>query len=101
MTGRLQAVAGRVSVGALLLGLGAAIVPASIQAEDKAGKAVTFSRDVAPILQEKCQSCHRPGEMAPMALRTYQEVRPWARSIKAKVSKREMPPWFIDRNVGI
>ena len=61
----------------------------------------TFAKDVAPILQAKCQSCHRPGEMAPMSLRTYQEVRPWARSIKNKVSRREMPPWFIDRTIGI
>ena len=62
---------------------------------------VTFSKDVAPILQQKCVQCHRPGEMAPMALRTYQEARPWARSIKNKVSRREMPPWFVDRNIGI
>jgi hypothetical protein len=62
---------------------------------------VTFTKDVAPILQEKCVSCHRPNEMAPMSLRTYQEVRPWARSIRTKVSKREMPPWFINRSVGI
>ena len=61
----------------------------------------TFAKDIAPILQAKCQSCHRPGEMAPMSLRTYQEARPWARSIKNKVSRREMPPWFIDRTIGI
>jgi hypothetical protein len=63
--------------------------------------APTFTKDVAPILQEKCQGCHRPGEMAPMPLRTYQEVRPWARSIRNKVSKHEMPPWFIDKRIGI
>ena len=100
MNGRLHSAVGRFSFGALLLGLGGVTVPATAWAADKA-KPVTYSREVAPILQEKCQSCHRPGEMAPMALRTYQEVRPWARSIKAKVSKREMPPWFIDRNIGI
>src|SRR5204863_833228 len=61
----------------------------------------TFTKDVAPIRQEKCQGCHRAGEMAPMSLRTYQEVRPWARSIRNKVSKREMPPWFIDKRIGI
>jgi hypothetical protein len=75
-------------------------MPGAASAADKA-RAVTFSKDVAPILQEKCQNCHRPGEMAPMSLRTYQEVRPWARSIRNKVSKREMPPWFIDKNIGI
>ena len=62
---------------------------------------VTFTKDVAPILQRSCQSCHRPGMMAPMSLLTYQDARPWARSMKAKVSAREMPPWHIDRNVGI
>src|ERR687885_2463061 len=62
---------------------------------------VTFSKDVAPILQRACQNCHRPGAIAPMSLLTYQDARPWARSIKAKVTAREMPPWYIDRNVGI
>jgi hypothetical protein len=62
---------------------------------------VTFTKDVAPILQKSCQSCHRPGMMAPMSLLTYQDARPWVRSIKNKVAAREMPPWFIDRNVGI
>jgi len=62
---------------------------------------VTFSKDVAPILQKACQNCHRPGAIAPMSLMTYQDARPWARSIKQKVSSREMPPWYIDRHVGI
>jgi len=61
----------------------------------------TFSRDVAPILQRSCQQCHRPGAIAPMSLLTYQDARPWAKSIKAKVTAREMPPWYIDRHVGI
>ena len=62
---------------------------------------VTFSKDVAPILQKACQNCHRPGAIAPMSLLTYQDARPWARSIKQKVTAREMPPWYIDRHVGI
>ena len=62
---------------------------------------VTFTKDVAPILQRSCQSCHRPGSVAPMSLMTYQDARPWARSMKQKVTAREMPPWHIDRNVGI
>src|SRR5499433_886652 len=62
---------------------------------------VTFARDVAPILQRACQNCHRPGAIAPMALLTYQDARPWARSIKTKVTAREMPPWYIDRHIGI
>jgi hypothetical protein len=62
---------------------------------------ITFTKDIAPILQENCQSCHHSGTFAPMSLVTYEETRPWARSIKQKVSAREMPPWFIDKNVGV
>jgi mono/diheme cytochrome c family protein len=62
---------------------------------------VTFTKDVAPIFQNNCQVCHRPGSMAPMSLLTYEQARPWARSIRQKVVAREMPPWFIDKNVGI
>jgi hypothetical protein len=61
----------------------------------------TFTKDVAPILQRSCQRCHRPGSIAPMSLLTYDDARPWARSIKRQVSTREMPPWHIDRTVGI
>ena len=61
----------------------------------------TFAKDVAPIFQEQCQACHQPDSVAPMALLTYQQSRPWARSIKRKVLLREMPPWHIDQNVGI
>ena len=63
--------------------------------------APTFSKDVAPILQEKCQVCHRPNNMAPMSLMTYEETRPWVRSIRLRVSKHEMPPWHLDKSVGI
>jgi hypothetical protein len=62
---------------------------------------VTFTKDVAPILKEKCQSCHRPDTFAPMSLLTYEEARPWAKSIKQKVVAHEMPPWYIDKTVGI
>jgi hypothetical protein len=62
---------------------------------------VTFTKDIAPIFQDNCQVCHRPGSIAPMSLLTYEEARPWARSIKQKVAAREMPPWFIDKNVGV
>jgi len=61
----------------------------------------TFAKDVAPILQEKCQSCHRAGSMAPMSLVTYEETRPWAKSIKQRVVTRSMPPWHLDKTVGI
>ena len=60
----------------------------------------TFYRDVLPILQQHCQSCHRPGEIGPMPLLTYDQTRPFARAIAAAVSKREMPPWFADSGVG-
>ena len=70
-------------------------------AADTPAKPATFSRDVAPILQAKCQECHQPNSIAPMSLITYQEVRPWARSIKERVATRQMPPWHIDRSVGV
>ena len=60
----------------------------------------TFTKDVVPILQARCQTCHRPGEAAPMSLLTYQEVRPWAKAIKEAVLLRRMPPWFADSSVG-
>jgi hypothetical protein len=62
---------------------------------------VTFTKDVAPILESRCQVCHRPNTFAPMSLLTYEEARPWAKSIKQKVAAREMPPWYIDKNVGV
>ena len=62
---------------------------------------VTFSKDVAPIFQAKCQECHQPNSIAPMSLITYKEARPWARSIKERVVTRQMPPWHIDRSVGV
>ena len=63
-------------------------------------EAVTFTKDVAPILQRHCQECHRTDSMAPMSLVTYQETRPWARSIKERVVSREMPPWYADQRYG-
>jgi hypothetical protein len=56
----------------------------------------TFHRDILPILQANCQSCHRPGEVAPMPLLTYEQARPWARAIRAAVQSRKMPPWFAE-----
>src|SRR5262245_30465361 len=85
----------------ILVGLGPAMMSTGVDAQSNAPAQVTFTKDVAPILQRSCQTCHRPGSVAPMSLLTYQEARPWARSIKTKVVAREMPPWHIDRNVGI
>jgi mono/diheme cytochrome c family protein len=67
---------------------------------DDLKKAATFTKDVAPILFKNCAACHRPGNIGPMSLVTYREVRPWARSIKEKVIKREMPPWGADPRHG-
>ena len=78
-----------VAAGALALATSA--VPASAQSN-----APTFYKDVLPILQKNCQSCHRPGEVAPMSLLTYEDARPWAKSIKTKPSAKQMPPWFAD-----
>jgi hypothetical protein len=85
--------------------LAIAVMPSprlAAQADSK----VTFTRDIAPILQRSCQSCHRPGSVAPMSLITYEDVRPWARSIKQRTGLGStkmgvMPPWFIDKTVGI
>jgi mono/diheme cytochrome c family protein len=82
----------------LLLCLTAALaISTTAAAQDQ----VTFAKNVAPIFQQHCQSCHHVGTVAPMSLVTYEEARPWARAIKQRVSAREMPPWFIDRNVGV
>jgi hypothetical protein len=66
----------------------------------QASTPVTFAKDVAPILQKRCQQCHRPGSIGPMSLRSYEEVRPWARAIKRRVADREMPPYRYD-TIGI
>ena len=68
---------------------------------EPAGGPVTFARDVAPIFQDKCESCHRPGYIAPMSLVTFEDARPWAKSIANRVGSRQMPPWHIDRTIGI
>jgi hypothetical protein len=61
---------------------------------------VTFTKDVAPIFYKNCTGCHRPGEIAPMSLLTYNDARPWAKSIREKVANREMPPWHADPKYG-
>src|ERR1044071_6330566 len=60
----------------------------------------TFYKDVLPILQKNCQSCHRPGEVAPMSLITYEQARPWAKGIKTAIASKKMPPWFADPAYG-
>src|SRR6266404_2455272 len=77
----------RISLTGLLMGMATIAAP-------------TFNKDVLPILQKNCQSCHRPGEIGPMSLLTYQEARPWAKAMKAAVVNKKMPPWFADPRFG-
>src|SRR5438552_11847573 len=87
----------RTTFSVLLCVAAITLVSTAALAQDQA----TFSKDIAPILQQHCQNCHHPGTIAPMSLLTYDQVRPWAKSIKAKVAAREMPPWFIEKNIGV
>jgi mono/diheme cytochrome c family protein len=75
--------------------------PAVAQQTRADSAAVTYAKDVAPILQKNCQQCHQPGAVGPMPLTTFQEVRPWARAIKERVVRGEMPPYRYDRGIGI
>jgi hypothetical protein len=84
-------------VGAMVATVGGGIGSAQTSQQPS----VTFSKDVAPIFQLKCQTCHEPNSIAPMSLVTYAEARPWIRSIKDRVQSRQMPPWHIERSAGI
>ena len=82
----------------------AAILSASLAVPSAAAGAeppVTFTKDIAPILQRSCQHCHRPDSIAPMSLVTYDDVRPYARAIKQKTALRQMPPWYLEKNIGV
>src|SRR5438552_739905 len=86
----------KVAVGtALLLSLGA----------NAAQREITFTKDIAPVLQRSCQNCHRPDGVAPMALITYEDVRPWARAIKLRTGLGPragvMPPWYVEKDIGM
>jgi mono/diheme cytochrome c family protein len=70
------------------------------KAKEKSSSPVTFTKDVAPILYQNCASCHRPGDIAPMPLLSYKEVRPWAKAIREVVVERRMPPWLADPHYG-
>ncbi len=85
-------------VTVLVCGLGAAVF-AGVPADESAAR-VTFTRDVAPIFYQHCAECHRPGQIAPMSLITYQEARPWAKAIREKVLDRSMPPWLAAPGFG-
>jgi hypothetical protein len=81
---------------AAVLGVGA-IVGVAVTAQSPA---ISFHKDVEPILQKNCQTCHRPGQVAPMSFMTYENARPYARAMKAAVTSRKMPPWFADPHYG-
>src|SRR5688572_30963194 len=82
-------------VMALAAAIGAPAASAEVPAKP------TFTKDIAPIFQEKCEACHRADSIAPMSLVTYEEARPWARSIRDRVRSRQMPPWHLDKTIGI
>ena len=75
------------------------LLTASALAGCLSAAAPTFSKDVAPILYQRCLECHRPGEAAPMSFRNYREVRPWAKAIKQQVATHAMPPWDADPSI--
>lgn len=81
--------------------LSASVTVILVAARVAAAQDITFTKHVAPIIQQKCQTCHRPNSIAPMSLLTYDNVREYADEIRARVSERVMPPWHIDRAVGI
>ena len=80
----------------VFLGLAGAVFAADVSSTST----VTFNKDVLPILQRNCQTCHRPGQIAPMSFLSYQSTRPWAKAMKAAVASRKMPPWFADPQYG-
>src|SRR5690348_11424537 len=86
--------------------LAALLTPVALHAQAKAPSAdITFTKDIVPVLQHSCQQCHHAGGVAPMSLVTYEEVRPYARAMKERVSKGPhagvMPPWFVEKDIGI
>ena len=92
---------GTFGIGALVGVAGHLVCASALSAAQQTDDAITFTADVAPIVQERCVRCHRPGTAAPMSLLTYQEVRRYASLIKERVSRREMPPWHVDKTIGI
>lgn len=88
----------------VLAALTALLIPAAAHADDNApaphASAPPTFAEVAPILYENCAECHRPGDIAPMPLLSYEDVRPWAKSVKTEVAARRMPPWHADDGIG-
>src|SRR6476646_7013850 len=89
-----------------LVGAAALFAHPTVTAQSNTGPAqVTYTKDIAPILQRSCENCHRADGVAPMALSTYEQVRPWARAIKQRTGigphAGVMPPWYMEKNIGI
>ncbi len=80
--------------------LASLVVTGSLWAANIEPSAVTYNKQVLPVLQKRCQECHRPGEAAPFSMLTYKDTRPWAKAMKEAVLTRKMPPWFADPSVG-
>src|SRR5262249_23538782 len=78
----------------------AVYMPGTVSSGNSDKSPITFTKQVAPIFQKRCEECHRAGGMAPMSLSTFEESRPWARSIREKVAGREMPPFHAAGAVG-
>ena len=89
-----------VSVLLLLVVAGALLWAPTPAASQDSAPAITFHKDVLPVLQKNCQSCHRPGQIGPFSMLTYKETRPWAKAIKQAVVTKAMPPWFADPQYG-
>lgn len=103
---RTQKLGWSLALGLLVPAFVGVMMPSGVAAQQPpAATPVTFTRDIAPILQRSCQNCHRPGQVAPMSLISYEEVRPWARAIRQRTAIRDkagaMPPWYVEKNIGI
>jgi mono/diheme cytochrome c family protein len=95
-------VRGTIAMGRTLPSIAAALICITTHSfcQSPSAPAVTFTKDVAPILQQHCQTCHRPGEAAPFPLMTYEQARPWAATMKLAVKQKRMPPWYADPSIG-
>jgi hypothetical protein len=96
----------RIAIALLLAAVAGLAAPFALRAEPAGVPAdVTFTKDIAPIIQRSCENCHRPNGVAPMSLATYEDARPWARAMKQRTSigprAGVMPPWYVEKNIGI
>jgi hypothetical protein len=91
--------------GGFLVAAATGLAGQALRAQQAASTEVTYTKDIAPILQRSCENCHRANGVAPMPLTTYEEVRPWARAIKQRTGigphAGVMPPWYVEKNIGI